>query len=194
MSQMFSPAGDAVAVTLIACEPNVVSLKRFNDKNEYVALQLALPRKKQTKLETTAKPPTKPGEQKKLFAKRCEFKLPEELNNQAVFTVTQFAVGDTVKVCGISKGKGFQGVVKRHHFSGGPASHGHTDVLRSPGSIGCRYPQHVRKGKRMAGRMGADRVTIKNLQVVWIDAANNLLAVSGAIPGTKGSVVEIISC
>ena len=96
-----------------------------------------------------------------------------------------------VQVSGISKGKGFAGVVKRHGFKGAPASHGTKHNLRAPGSIGSSFPEHVMKGKRMAGRMGCDRVSVKNLKVAAVDAENNILAIKGAVPGRNGSLVEI---
>src|SRR3989344_482486 len=175
MSRMFSPEGEAVAVTLISAEPNAVLLRRRTDKDGYAAIQLGLPKGS-----------------KKLFAARREF--PVEIDEKVTQVgVEQFTVGEVVKVAGISKGKGFQGVVKRHGFKGGPKSHGHRHVLRAPGSIGSAFPQHVRKGMRMGGRMGSDRVTVKNLAVVWIDAEKHLLAVTGAVPGSRGSIIEIVS-
>ncbi|MFY9493128.1 MAG: 50S ribosomal protein L3 [Minisyncoccia bacterium] len=104
---------------------------------------------------------------------------------------TDFSPGDLVKVSARSTGKGFQGVVKRHGFHGSPASHGHHAVLRRPGSIGGRFPQRVLKGKRMGGRTGGQRVTVKNLKVIRVDAALKVIAVRGAIPGKKGTRVEI---
>jgi large subunit ribosomal protein L3 len=103
-----------------------------------------------------------------------------------------FAAGDTVIVSAVSKGKGFQGVVKRHGFAGFPASHGHNKP-RSVGSIGQRFPQHVRKGLRMAGHMGNVQVTAKNLQVVEVDANRNLISLKGAVPGHRNAEVRIIS-
>ncbi len=100
--------------------------------------------------------------------------------------------GEKVKVSGISKGKGFQGVVKRHGFSGLPASHGHKGMERAPGSIGQRFPQHTLKGKRMAGRMGAEKVTVRNLEIVKIDKDNRILAIRGAVPGRRGTKLGII--
>ena len=173
MSQMFSSEGESVPVTLIAAEPNAVLLRRQADRDGYEAVQLGLPHKKG-------------------HAIKREFALQVDEGTKEL-TVSQFEIGETVEVSGTSKGKGFQGVVKRHGFKGGPASHGHRHELRSPGSIGTRFPQHVFKGKRMAGRMGADRVTVKNLSIVWIDPEKNMLAIKGAIPGTRGSVVEVIS-
>lgn len=99
--------------------------------------------------------------------------------------------GEKIKVSGISKGKGFQGVVKRHGFSGSPASHGHKGHERSPGSIGQRFPQHTLKGKKMAGRMGGAKVTIRNLEVVKIDKDSGILAIKGATPGRRGTKLKI---
>lgn len=176
---MFSPAGEVVPITLICAEPNTITLRREEAKNGYAAVQLALPREKVK-------------QDGKKYTARREFaaELPEEATQA---TVEQFNPGDMIEVVGVSKGKGFQGVVKRHGFKGGPASHGHRLNSRRPGSIGSRFPQHVTKGKRMAGRMGGDRVTVKNLQVVAVDAAKNLLAIKGALPGRRGSLVEVRS-
>jgi len=181
MSQMFSSEGEAVPVTLISAEPNVVALRREKKRDGQAATQLALPRRNQ---KSKAKNPN--------YAARREFAV-ETAGDVRTLTVAQFEPGDIVEISGISKGKGYTGVVKRHGFSGGPASHGHRHVLRSPGSIGSRFPQHVMKGKRMAGRVGSDRVTVKNLTVMWVDIEKNLLAVKGAVPGTRGSIVEVSS-
>jgi large subunit ribosomal protein L3 len=107
------------------------------------------------------------------------------------FTVDSFVAGDPVEVSGTSKGKGFQGVVKRHGFHGGPRSHGQKHSEREPGSIGSTGQQRVAPGTRMAGRMGSDRVTVSGLKVLAIDSTNNLLLVSGAIPGRRGTLIEV---
>src|SRR3989338_2966922 len=184
MSQTFSPSGEVIPVTLISAIANTVSLRRQVAKDGYSAVQLALPKRLVEKDE-------KKGKRKEVgFAAKMEFK--GEMGPQvAAISVDQFVPGDAVEVIGMSKGKGFQGVVKRHKFKGGPASHGHTDWERKAGSIGSRFPQHTRKGKRMAGRMGHDRVTVKNLQVVVVDAGRNLLAIKGAVPGHKGAIVAV---
>ena len=104
-----------------------------------------------------------------------------------------FEVGDMVNVTGVSKGKGFQGVVKRHGFHGSPATHGHKDQLRMPGSIGSTGPQRVFKGVRMGGRMGGSQVTVKNLEVVKVDSKQNIIAIKGAVPGSRGSYVSIVA-
>lgn len=191
MTQVFSDKGEVVPVTLISANPNVITLRRTEDKDGYAAVQLALPRKQaQTGEEKPNK--LKPAEATRRYLYRREFSVSVD-DGATTLGVDQFAAGDVVTIAGTSKGKGFAGVVKRHHFKGGPKSHGHRHVLRRPGSIGSRFPQHVRKGVRMAGRMGADRVTVKNLIVVAVDAAKNLLAVKGAVPGKPGTVLEIMS-
>jgi large subunit ribosomal protein L3 len=105
---------------------------------------------------------------------------------------TSFVAGDVVQVSGTSKGKGFQGVVKRHHFHGHPTTHGHKDQTRMPGSIGAGGVQHVLKGRRMAGHMGSDRVTVKNLQVVEV-RDGGILAIKGAVPGARNTILEILA-
>lgn len=184
---MFSPEGEAVAVTLISAETNAILLRRNESKDGYKAVQLGLSRKNSKKAEKLT-----PGAMKRQYEARREFSFEVKDDVQKI-GLEQFVVGDVVRIAGVSKGKGFQGVVKRHGFAGGPKSHGHRHVLRAPGSIGSAFPEHVMKGKRMAGRMGSDRVTVKNLPIMWIDAEKNVLAVKGAIPGTRGSVVELIS-
>jgi len=118
---------------------------------------------------------------------KLKFKVGDEIN------ISSFKVGDRVIVSGLSKGKGFQGVVKRWGFKGSPASHGTKHTLRAPGSIGSAFPQKVFKGQKMPGRMGGARITVSGLEVVKIDAENNLLAVKGAVPGRKGTLLEIKS-
>ncbi len=107
--------------------------------------------------------------------------------------VSVFAPGDKLQVSGVSKGKGFQGVVKRHGFGGGPRSHGQKHSEREPGSIGGGLRTHVPKGMRMAGRMGSDRITYKNLKVVYVDKENNIMLIKGAVPGKRGTLIEIVS-
>jgi len=190
MSQVFTPEGEVVPVTLVWARPNIVTLRRIKEKDGYVAVQLALP-KKESKEENDEKKRTPASEEKRYLARK-EFKTetPAEVNT---LTVEQFVPGDVVQVTGTSKGKGFQGVIKRHKMKGGPASHGHTDWERKAGSIGSRFGQHTMKGKRMAGRMGAEQVTVKNLRVVQVDLERHLLALKGAIPGVRGSVIAIQS-
>ena len=110
-----------------------------------------------------------------------------------VFDVTSFQAGDNLKVTAVSKGKGFQGVVKRHGFHGSPASHGHKDQLRMPGSIGATEPARVFKGTRMGGHMGVDTIAVKNLELIEVDAEKGLLYIKGAVPGHRNSLVNIVA-
>lgn len=166
MSQMFSSDGGVVPVTLVSAEPNEIMLRRDEKKDGYTAVQL------------------------QHNDVRREFKIDVD-GKTSHLTVEQFEPGDVVEVSGVSKGKGYAGVVKRHGFAGGPASHGHRHALRKSGSIGSAFPQHVLKGKKMAGRMGSDKVTVKNLTVVWTDKEKHLLAIKGAVPGRRGAILEI---
>jgi large subunit ribosomal protein L3 len=160
-------------VTLIECAAKV-SQVRTVEKDKYQSVQLAIAK---TKNKTTKK----------------EFRVDKvELEKDAALDVSIFALGDVVKISGITKAKGFQGVVKRHGFKGAPASHGHKHDLRAPGSIGAGYPEHVIKGKRMAGRMGGERSTSQNLKVVFIDKDKNIIGVKGAVPGIPNNIVEIV--
>jgi large subunit ribosomal protein L3 len=163
----------ALNVTLVECGAKV-SLLRDEEKDGYSAVQLEIPKTK-----------------KRIFKK--EFRTDEKMEKDAEVDVTIFKEGDIVSVSGISKAKGFQGVVKRHGFAGSPASHGHKHDLRAPGSIGSGFPEHVIKGKRMAGRMGGKRSTSKNVKVVYVDKEKNLLAIKGAVPGIPGKIIEIRS-
>lgn len=187
MSQVFSKTGEAVPVTLILAKPNVVTARRTVDKDQYEAVQLAVPKREMKDGQKRT-----PQVLRRIFATRREFRMEVPEDTQEL-GVDQFEAGDIVAVSGISKGKGFQGVVRRHGFKGGPASHGHRHWERGPGSIGSRFPQHVRKGKKMAGRMGGVRVTVKNLEVVSVDPKKNVLVLKGAVPGPRGSIVEIRS-
>ena len=128
-----------------------------------------------------------PSEAGRASSKIQDFSIGQEVN------VSIFNEGDLVKVSGVSKGKGFQGGVKRHGFHGMPASHGHKHVTRTPGSIGQRFPQHTLKGTRMAGHMGHERVTLEGLKVIKVDKENNILLIKGAIPGRRGTLVEIVN-
>lgn len=184
MSQRFREDGTVVPVTVISATPNTVTAVRTQEKDGYVALQIGVgERKKQDK-------PTA-GHLKDLPAVEniMEIRNASGLERGSQLTVAQFAAGEFVDVTGVSKGRGFAGVVKRHHFAGGPRTHGHKDNARMPGSIGAGGNQHVIKGTRMGGHMGTDRVTVKNLEVVAIDESKNEIALKGAVPGAHGSLV-----
>lgn len=188
MSQIYTDAGVITPVTVVSVMPNVVVSLRTKDKDGYEAVQMGTGIKKKL-----SKPVAGHFKELGKFRWAREFRIqPGELKRGDVIDASVFAEGDVVDVTATSKGKGFAGVVKRHHFKGGPASHGHPHNHRAPGSIGCRFPQHVHKGKRMAGHMGFQNVTVKNLKVVKIDKEHGLLAITGAIPGSRGTMVKIV--
>jgi large subunit ribosomal protein L3 len=189
MSQRFRDNGDVVPVTLLRVEPCVVTQVRSQEKDGYEAVQVGSRLTKKA-----AKPQL--GHTKDLghaFKHYQEFRLDgaADLKVGDEIKLGQFTMGEFVHVTGTSKGKGFQGVVKRHGFKGGPASHGHKDNLRMPGSIGSGGVQRVFKGLRMAGHMGSEQVTVHNLEVIEVDAANGIIALKGAVPGAPGSTVLI---
>ncbi|MBI2451376.1 MAG: 50S ribosomal protein L3 [Parcubacteria group bacterium] len=193
MSQVFDAKGNVQPVTVVEAGPIVVTQIRTKERDGYLATQVGFGIKK--KLNKPAK-----GHLKDLgnFAYLREFRIKKdsektELKTGDKIDVSMFQEGEFVKVTGVSKGKGFQGVVKRHGFRGASKTHGTKHALRQPGSIGATWPQRVIKGRRMAGRMGYDKVTVKNLKIIQIDTENNLLALKGAVPGSKGSLVRIIS-
>ena len=186
MSQIFKDDGTVVPVTRVVAGPVTVTGLKDKDQHGYTAVQVGF---------GTAKRLSKPvaGQLKELgkFRHLKEFRSAEGVERGAVLTVGQFQPGDKVKVVGTSKGRGFQGVVKRHGFHGHGSSHGHKDQQRMPGSIGSKRQGPVRKGQRMAGHMGAARVTVKNLEVVGIDEAKNELLLKGAVPGARSSLLVI---
>jgi len=175
MTTIFDEDG-AQNVTLVECDPNKVSLTRKEEKDGYSAVQLSLQK-------------TKKREAKKEFRVLDEKEMT--LKEGDLVDVSIFEVGERVKISGVSKAKGFQGVVKRHGFKGSPATHGHKHDLRAPGSIGSGFPEHVRKGKRMAGRMGGERSTVTNVKIISIDKEKNIIALGGAVPGIPGGIIEI---
>jgi large subunit ribosomal protein L3 len=190
MSQIFDKEGRVVPVTLVKVVPNTVLQVKEKEKDGYEALQLATGERKEKNIK---KPPR--GHFKNLgnFRYVKEFRARDGVKAQRgdKVDVSVFAEGDLVKVSGVSKAKGFQGVVKRHGFHGAPATHGTKHAHRQPGSIGATWPQRVIKGMRMAGRMGGGRISVKNLQIAKVDAENNLLAIKGALPGKRGTLLEI---
>lgn len=189
MSQVFEEEGKVIPVTLIEAGPvTVVRIKKEN-RDGYQSIQVGFEKKR--KINKPLKGQLKDLDQFRVIK---EFKDQDAagLDRGSILNVSSFAVGDKVKVSGLSKGKGFQGVVKRHGFHGMPASHGHHHVLRHGGSIGQRFPQHTLKGMRMAGRMGGVRITTRGLKIVSLDKDNNLLALKGAVTGRKGALLEII--
>ncbi len=193
MTSIFSANGKYIPCTVIEAGPCVVTQVKTLEKDGYIAVQLAYDEKKEKNTSSAmkghfAKAATTPKR------KIVEFRnFDTEKNLGEIVTVEGFAEGDFIDVAGTSKGKGFQGVVKRHGFSGvGGSTHGQHDRARAPGSLGASsWPSRVFKGMRMGGRMGGDRVKIQNLEVVKVIADKNLLIVKGSIAGAKGSYVTI---
>lgn len=190
MTQIFDEKGVVCAATVITAGPLTVTQVKGKEKEGYEAAQVGFGLRKEKNTNAAQKGHLK---DLALFRHMREFKPEGEVKRGETIDVSVFVPGDTVAVSAISKGKGFQGVVKRHGFHGGPRSHGQKNRERSPGSIGGggRAGGRVVKGMRMAGRMGGDRVTVKNLKVVQVDVATNTLIISGAIPGKPGTLVEI---
>ena len=190
MTQVFDDAGVARAATVIDAGPLTVTQAKTKDTDGYEATQVAYGTAKEKNLAKA-----QVGHFKGLGAFRTIREFSDGTTHEAgkKIDVSIFAPGDVVTVSAISKGKGFQGVVKRHGFKGGPRSHGQKNKERSPGSIGGggRAGGRVVKGMRMAGRMGGDRITVRNLRVLQVDVATNTLVISGAIPGRPGTMVEI---
>ncbi|MFZ4522637.1 MAG: 50S ribosomal protein L3 [Bacteroidales bacterium] len=195
MTSIYDANGKNIPCTVIEAGPCVVTQVRLKEKDGYEAIQLAFDEKKEkhtTKAEMGhfAKAGITP---KKVVAEFTRFEADHQKQFGDVIQVDIFVEGEIIDVVGISKGKGFQGVVKRHHFAGvGEATHGQHNRLRAPGSVGASsWPSRVMKGLRMAGRMGGDRVKVVNLQVLKIILEKNLILVKGAVPGHNGSYVKI---
>jgi large subunit ribosomal protein L3 len=193
MTSIFDASGKQTACTIIEAGPCVVTQVKTQETDGYSALQVAFGEKKEKRTLASEK---NHFAKANTTAKKCvkEFRnFDEEKNIGDTLTVDMFAEGEKVDVVGTTKGKGFQGVVKRHGFSGvGEASHGQHDRQRAPGSIGgSSYPARVFKGMRMAGRMGTDRVKVKGLKVVKVFSDKNYILVSGSVPGHIGSIVLI---
>ena len=192
MTSLFDEAGNMVSCTLVHAGPCVVTQVKTSEKDGYEAVQLSYGEQKEHRVSSAMQ-----GHFKKAGTtpkrKVVEFKGFEDVKAGDSIGADHFEEGDFISVTGTSKGKGFQGVVKRHGFGGvGQATHGQHNRLRAPGSIGAgSTPSKVMKGMRMAGRMGGERVTVENLQIMKIDAAKNVLVIRGAIPGPKGEYVII---
>lgn len=190
MTQVFAKNGDVIPVTRVEAGPCQVVQIKDGKKDNAIALQIGFGTPRSYKV---TKPMT--GHLKGLapaqFLHDFGVESTDKFERGDVITVETFVTGDKVAVIGTSKGKGFAGVVKRHHFRGAPATHGHKHDLRMPGSIGAGGVQRVFKGMRMGGRMGTDQVTVKNLEIVGIFPATNELLIKGAIPGGRGGLVMI---
>lgn len=193
MTQIFSETGEALPVTVIQAEPNVVLQKKTVEGEGYEAIQLGFADEKPGRQTKPAKGHAeKANTSPKRFMKEirdvnaADFEIGQEVK------VDTFAEGETVDVTGTSKGKGFQGAIKRHNQSRGPMSHG-SRYHRRPGSMGPVDPNHVRPGKLLPGRMGGEQVTMQNLEIVKVDTERNILLVKGNVPGAKKSYVTVKS-
>ncbi len=192
MTQVFDETGVAHPVTIVRVASNVVTAVKTKETNGYEAVQVGTVEQKESRV---AK-----AQQKAAFAHTKEFRVRHNgdesvagFEHGQTLDASVFTPGDLVQVSAESKGKGFQGVVKRHGFGGGRRTHGQKHSEREPGSIGATGFGRVIKGLRMAGRMGGDRITVKNLTVMQVNPADNVLLIKGAIPGRKGSLVEVRS-
>lgn len=190
MSQIFDEKGNVIPVTLIEANPCFVVQKKTKEKDGYEAIQIGCEKLKAKKVKKPQK--EKPYRYLREFRESVfsgidisKYKEGDKID------ISIFQEGDKVKISGISKGKGFAGAVKRWGFHGQSATHGTKHEERTIGSVGSAFPQRVIKGRKMAGRMGAERVTVKNLKIAKVDVENNLLAVKGAVPGRKGTLLEV---
>lgn len=193
MTQLFRENGETVAVTAVQAGPSVVTQVKSRDKDGYDAIQIGLIDKKvkQSQVNSPEKGHLRGLENVRYLR---EFRVDDigSVKRGDKVDVGLLKPGDLVNVIGFSKGRGFAGVVRRHHFAGGPKTHGQTDRHRAPGSIGATTsPGRVLKGKRMAGHMGNRRVTARNLEVVQADPERNLLLLKGAVPGANGGLLVI---
>ncbi len=187
MGQLFKTDGSLVPVTFVEVLPcTLAAIKKDSEGNAIGILGTDAQRKMNRAQE-------KQFGSVGAFARTAEVSLEEGAPEVGtVFTVATFVPGELVNVFGLTKGRGFQGVVKRHGFGGHPTTHGHKDQVRKSGSIGAGGIQRVFKGMRMAGRMGGNQVTVKNLEVIAVDAEKNLIAVKGALPGARGTEVTLM--
>lgn len=185
MSQIFQEDGTVIPVTVIEAEPNVVTQIKTKEKDGYEAIKVGTGSKKKTNKPRFSREFRLESKGQKARGKESATLGDLQLIVGQKIDLSIFSEGDVVKVSGLSKGKGFAGVMKRHNFSGMPFTHGHHHVARHGGSIGQRFPQHTLKGMRMAGRMGGVKATTRGLKVVKVDAENHLIAVKGAVPGNK---------
>ncbi len=189
MTQLLAEDGRAVPVTLIQAGPVTVTQVKTVESDGYNAVQVAYGEGKN--LSKAVAGHVKPA---KVSPKHIREVRVDELPEVKVgdeFNVSMFTVGDVVDATGVSKGKGFAGTVKRHNFNTSKKTHGGNGNVRKPGSIGSMYPQKVFKGKRMAGHMGAEQVTVRNLEIAYVDPETNLIGVKGAVPGPRKGLIVL---
>ncbi len=188
MTQFFAEDGTVHAATIMKATPLTVTALKTLEKDGYIAVQVGTGTQKAQRMSKSELGHTKGTAHQVLKEFRTE---TGSLAVGATIAADIFQKGDEVSVKGVSKGKGFQGVMKRHGFSGGWGQHGQKHSAREAGSIGSTGQQRVNKGKRMAGRMGSDAITVKNLRILDVDVDNGFILVSGAVPGKRGTLLEI---
>ena len=192
MTSTIAEDGTLSAVTLLSASPCVITQIKSDDTDGYQAIQVGFEETKRAhKAQEGHNKPSKKSPKVVREFRTESTELPEDLKVGSELNAEVFSVGDVVDVVGTSKGKGFAGTIKRHNFSRQRVTHGGNGNVRKVGSIGSMYPQKIFKGKKMPGRMGAERVTVKNLKVAIVDAEKGILAVTGAVPGPKKSIVLI---
>ena len=189
MTQVFDEGGKVHPATILTVEPSPIIQVKTKENDGYCAVQIGCGERKEKNINKPMKGHLN-GINARYLKEFCiddvsAYKVGEKIN------LSSFAVGDVIEVSAISKGKGFQGVVKRHGFKGGPRSHGQKHSEREHGSIGGGLRNKVPKNMRMAGRMGGDKITVKNLKVLGVDEENNQLLIGGAVPGRRGTLIEI---
>jgi len=193
MTEYFSPEGTVIPVTILSAGPVTVTRIFEKSKDGYNSVQVGFGVQKKERISKSSAGAMKGAFYKTLKEFRLKLADKTDVKEGDNIDVSIFAPGDLLQITSVSKGKGFQGVVKRHGFHGGPRTHGQKHSEREPGSIGGGLRTHVPKGMRMAGRMGSDRITQKNLKVISVDKENNILLIKGAVAGKRGSLVEIVS-
>lgn len=196
MTQIFDDEGNAIPATIVKVAPATVTQVKTKAKDGYEAIQIGYGQRKAKNISKPVKGHMKEGSYQLLKEVRLDKNAPssketKEWNVGDTLDASSFAEGDKIFISATSKGKGFQGVVKRHGFKGGPRSHGQKHSEREPGSIGTAGFQRVFKNRRMAGRMGSDRITYKNMKIVKINSDTGEIFIRGAVPGRRGTVVEI---
>jgi large subunit ribosomal protein L3 len=190
MSQIYNDKSEAVPVTVISAGPVYITQIKTEEKDGYNAVQVGYGERKHTSKPLKGQIKDTPLEKRGVRVMR-EFRGASDNKRGDEIIVSIFEVGDQVRITGTTKGKGFQGVVKRHNFHGAPKTHGTKHAHRQPGSIGSTGPQRVFKGQKMAGRMGGDKKTLTKSKIEKVDSEKNLLYIRGAIPGNRGNVILI---
>jgi large subunit ribosomal protein L3 len=192
MTSTIAEDGSVQAVTLLSASPCVVTQVKTADKDGYTAVQLGF---EDAKEQNTNKPQQghfkSAGKMPKIIREFRVDTIDEDLKVGSTVNHEVFSIGDEIKVTGLSKGKGWAGTIKRHNFHRQRKTHGGKGNTRQPGSIGSMYPQHIFKGKKMAGQMGHEQVTVKGLKIALIDAELNIIGVTGAVPGPRKGIIEI---